>query len=125
MKFWLYFRKFRPDLYKIRYSGLAQKSVELLWVARKSARRIPLPPVGQDLLIHDVCRSHTQNDAPQSVLSDNTHNRQTSMPPVGFELNISRRAATDLLLRQRGHWDPPHFSWVRKLISAGAVHICR
>jgi len=29
----------------------------------------------------------------------NTHNRQTSMPPVGFE------AAADLRLRPRGHWD--------------------
>ena len=51
--------------------------------------------MGQDLLIHEVSRSH--NDAPQSVgllwTSDltryNTHNRQTSMPPVGFEPTIS------------------------------------
>jgi hypothetical protein len=34
------------------------------------------------------------------------HNRQISMPPVRFEPTISnRRAAADLLLRPRGHWD--------------------
>ena len=36
----------------------------------------------------------------------NTHNRQTSKPPVGFEThNLSRRAATDLRFRLRGYWD--------------------
>jgi hypothetical protein len=57
------------------------------------------PPLGKDLLIHEVSRSHY--DAPQSVAllwtsdqifaetlyltTHNTHNRQTSVPPVGFE----------------------------------------
>jgi len=35
----------------------------------------------------------------------NTHKRQKSMPPVGFENNLSRRATSDLRLRPRGHWD--------------------
>ena len=36
----------------------------------------------------------------------NTHNRQTSVPPVGFEPTIiSRQAAADLRLRPRGHWN--------------------
>jgi hypothetical protein len=66
------------------------------------------PPVGLGLLlIHgDFCGfCITDNDTPQSVgflwTSDqlvaetpawqhNTHNRQTDMPPVGFELMISR-----------------------------------
>ena len=65
----------------------------------------PPPTVGQGLLIHEVSISHTTtNDAPQSVeflwtsdqlVSDfyltiyNAHNRQTSMPPAGFEPTIS------------------------------------
>ena len=77
------------------------------------------PPVGHGLLIHEVSRSH--NDAPQSVVllrtSDqfvaetstwqhNTHNRHPS--PRGIRThNLSRRAAADLRLRPRGHWDRP------------------
>ena len=35
-----------------------------------------------------------------------THNRQISMPPGGIRThNLSRRAAADLRLRPRGHWD--------------------
>jgi len=34
-----------------------------------------------------------------------THNRETSMRQVRFELNPSKPAAADLRLRQRGHWD--------------------
>jgi len=42
----------------------------------------------------------------QRPLPDNTHRRQTSMTLVGFEpYNLSRRAAADLRLRLRGHWD--------------------
>ena len=67
-----------------------------LFLARQSQ-------VAQDLLIHEVSRSH--KDAPQSVelpwTSDqlvpetstrqphNTHNRQASMPTVEFEPTIS------------------------------------
>jgi hypothetical protein len=49
------------------------------------------PPVGQGLLIHKVSRSHTtmrQSGACRRDLylaTHNTHNIQTSMPPVGFE----------------------------------------
>ena len=37
------------------------------------------------------------------LTTTNTHNRQTSMPPVGFEPTIS--AGADLRLRRRGHWE--------------------
>jgi hypothetical protein len=38
----------------------------------------------------------------------NTHNRQTSMPPVAFESTMSAaRADAHLHLRPRGHWDRP------------------
>ena len=61
-------------------------------------------PVGQRLLIHEVSRSHTttnhsRQDSSGRVISSsqrplylrahNTHSRQTSMPPVGFEPTIS------------------------------------
>ena len=46
MKFWLYYLHFWRDLYKIRYSVLAQKFIELLWVARKSAWRKPYSSFG-------------------------------------------------------------------------------
>jgi hypothetical protein len=36
----------------------------------------------------------------------NTHNRHTAMPPGGIRTHdLSRRAAADLRLRARGHWD--------------------
>jgi len=62
------------------------------------------PPVGQGLLIHEASRSHTTThhsrlDSSGRVIStsqrplpdnnNNTHNRQTSIPPVGFEPTIS------------------------------------
>ena len=40
------------------------------------------------------------------LTTHNTHNRQTSMPPVGFRTHdLSRRATADLRLRPRGYWD--------------------
>jgi len=40
------------------------------------------------------------------LTTHDTHNRQISMPPVGFEPHdLSRRAAADLCLRPCGHWD--------------------
>ena len=40
------------------------------------------------------------------LTTHNTHNRQISMPPPGFETHdLRRRAAADLRLRPRGHWD--------------------
>jgi len=66
------------------------------------------PPSGEGLLIHDVSRLHTRNTTvgrtPLDELSGprrdlyltkhNTHNRQTSMPPVGFEPNNLSRQQT-------------------------------
>ena len=66
--------------------------------------RQPPPPVGQGLLIHKISISHTTThysrwdfsgrviSSSQRPLPDNiqnTHNRQTSMPPVVFEPAIS------------------------------------
>ena len=40
------------------------------------------------------------------LTTHNTHNRQISMSPVGIRTHdLSRRAAADLRLRPRGHWD--------------------
>ena len=62
------------------------------------------PPLGRGLFIHEVSRSHTtmhysQQDSSEWVITSsqrplpdntqNTHNRQTSMPPVGFEPTFS------------------------------------
>jgi hypothetical protein len=59
------------------------------------------PNVGYGLPIHEISRSHitlhhNQYDSSEQVISssqrllpDNTHNRQTSMPPVGYEPPIS------------------------------------
>ena len=74
------------------------------------------PNAGHGLLIHKVSRSHTTThysryDSSGRVISSsqrplpdntpNTHNRQTSMPPVGFEPMISagERPQTDALDR--------------------------
>ena len=71
------------------------------------------PPVGQDLLIHEVSRSQTttrpsRQDSSgrviglsQRPLPDNTtHNRQTYFPPSGIRTqNLTRRVAVDLCLR--------------------------
>ena len=62
------------------------------------------PPVGQGLLINDVSRSHTHRRITVGrtpldgwsarsrdlyLTTHNTHNRQTSISPVGFEPTIS------------------------------------
>ena len=40
------------------------------------------------------------------LTTHNTRNRQASMPPAGIRThNLTRRAAVDLRLRPRGHWD--------------------
>ena len=45
------------------------------------------------------------------LTTHNTHNRQTSMPPGGIRIHdLSRRAAADLRLRPRGHWDRPNIT---------------
>ena len=69
------------------------------------------------LLIHEISRSHTttHHSRPGRVISpsqrplpDNTqHSQQTDIhAPGGIRThNLSRRAAADLRLRPRGHWD--------------------
>ena len=53
------------------------------------------PPVGQGLLIHEVSISHTTTSLDgwsgrrRDLTTHNTHNRQPSMPQVGFEPIIS------------------------------------
>jgi len=59
----------------------------------------PQPPLGQGLLIQEVSRSHTVGRTPMEewsarhrdlyLTTHNTHNRQISMPPSGFEPTIS------------------------------------
>jgi len=78
------------------------------------------PPLGQSLLIHEVSRSHTTTDHIRSdssgrvissshrLLPDNTQQRQhTNIHALGGTRthSLSRRAATDLCLRPRSHWD--------------------
>jgi len=82
------------------------------------------PPVAQSLLIHNVSRSHTTTHhsrqdssgrviiSSQRPLPDNTTlttNKQTNTHVSGGiqTHNLSRRAAEDLRLRPRGHWDRP------------------
>ena len=77
-------------------------------------------PVGQGLLIPEVSRSHTTThhnrqessgrviSPSQRPLPDNTqHSQQTEIhAPCGIRThNLSRRAAANLCLRPRGHWD--------------------
>jgi len=54
------------------------------------------PNAGHGPLVLEVPRPHTTTYSPgrvigssQILLSDNTHSRQTSMPPAGFEPTIS------------------------------------
>jgi len=78
------------------------------------------PPVGHGLLIHEVSRSHTTThhsreensgrvmSSSQIPLPDNTQqSQQTNVHTPGGNRthNLSRRAAADLRLRPRGHWD--------------------
>ena len=77
------------------------------------------PPVGYDLLILEVSRSHTTTQhsryssgrvisSSQRPLPDNTQqSQQTDIHAPGGNRthNFSRRAAADLRLRPRGHWD--------------------
>jgi hypothetical protein len=78
------------------------------------------PNSGKDLLIHEVSRSHSTThrtrwypsgrviSSSQRPLPDNTqHSQQTNIQaPGGIRShNLSRRAATDIRIRQRGHLD--------------------
>ena len=65
------------------------------------------------------------------LTTHNTHNRQTSMPPGGIRTQVlSRRAAADLRLRPRGHWDRPSLriiasKWKLIACSRVIVHISK
>ena len=78
------------------------------------------PNAGHGLLILEVSRSHTTThhsrqdssgrviSSPQRPLPDSTqHSQQTNIhAPGGIRTHdLSRRAAADLRLRPRGHWD--------------------
>jgi len=39
------------------------------------------------------------------VTTNNTHKKQTSIPPRNSNPNPSKRVATDLCLRPRSHWE--------------------
>ena len=53
------------------------------------------------------------------LTTHNTHNRQISMPPGGIRTHdLSRRAAKDLRLRPRGHWDRPFYACYRYVFVA-------
>jgi len=53
------------------------------------------------------------------LTTHNTHNRQTSIPAGGIRThNLSRRAAVDLRLRPRGHWDRlPYYVCFTKVVN--------
>ena len=79
------------------------------------------PIAGYGLLILEVFKI-THNDTPQSIsplqglLPDNIqHLQQTNIHAPGRirTHNLSRRAATDLCLRPRGHWD-----WHTRILGA-------
>jgi len=87
------------------------------------------PNAGHGLPILEVSRSHTTTyhslydssgrviSASQRPLPDNTqHSQQTDTHALGGirNHNLSRRAAVDLRLRSRGHWDRPsiHYSLI-------------
>ena len=57
----------------------------------------------------------------------NTHNRQTSMPPGGIRThNLRWRAAIDLRLRPRGHWDRANVKiLVLQIYQVCWLHNCR
>ena len=78
----------------------------------------PPPPGGQDHLIIEVSRLHSEtpqsvgllwaSDQPDAENSDNTqHSQQTdNHVPGGIRTrNPSKREVADPRLRQRGHWD--------------------
>ena len=88
------------------------------------------PPVGQGLFIHQVSGSHTTThysrqdssgrvtSPSQKPLPDNTqHSQQRNIhAPGGIRTHsLSRRAAADLRLRPRGHWNRRR--WLLTLIN--------
>ena len=87
------------------------------------------PNAVHDLLIFEVSRSHTTThhsrqdssgrviSSSQRPLPDNTqHSQRTNIhAPSGIQTHdLSRRAATDLCLRPRGHWDR-HYTYYKRI----------
>ena len=68
------------------------------------------PPVGQDLLDHEVSTSHTMSQRPLPDNTQHSQHRKTSMPPVGFEPTISA-----------GEW-PQTYALDRAATGIGSVH---
>ena len=98
-----------------------------LFISLFLARKSPPPPVGQGLFIREVSRSHitkrhSRQDSPGRVISssqrplpNNTQQQINIHAPGGIRThNLSRRAAAELSLRPRGHWDRPGFVTVSK-----------
>jgi len=109
-------------------TALVHRSVTERWDHSGCGRfcnRVGVPlalqrPVGQYLLLHDVCRSHTVTHhsrydssgrviiSSQRPLPDNTqHSEQTDIhTPAGIRNhNLSRRGSTILHLKPHGLWD--------------------
>jgi len=86
------------------------------------------PNAGHSLLILEVFLHHTQRRTTVgrtpldewsarrrdlNLTTQKTHNRQTSMTPGAIRTHdISRRAAADLRLRPRGHWDRRNYTYI-------------
>jgi hypothetical protein len=85
------------------------------------------PNAGNGFLILEVSRSHTTTgwviSSSQRPLPDNTHHsQQTHIHDCGGirTHNLSKRAAADLGLRPRGHWDLP--SCIHKPFKCCTIH---
>ena len=112
-----------------------------IYIFKLSTAHVPLficlclaqqPSVSQGLLIREVSRSHTTTHhswwdssgrvirPSQRPLLDNTqHSQQTDiLAPGGIRThNLSRRAAADLLLIPRGHWDRSCLLYCSQILS--------
>jgi len=95
------------------------------------------PPLCQGLIIHEVSRSHTTThhsrqdssgrvfSSSQRTLPDNTqHSQQIEIhAPAGIRTHsLSRRAAADLRLRPRGHWDRQMLQYSHETVTAASIH---
>ena len=103
----------------VRVQNLSLSYIQVLTFFSPVALR---PNAGHGLLILDVSRSHTttHHSPPLDewsarrrdlyLTTHDTHNRQTSMPPVGFEPTISAGERPQTAhLRPRCHWDRRFF----------------
>ena len=115
----------RPQTHALDHAatGIGTKllrAINLEFLISKRGATPPPPPVGYGLLIHEVSGSHTTTHRTRYVFSgrvisptqrplpDNTQQSQETdiHDPGGIRTrNPSRRAAADLRLKPRGHWD--------------------